>query len=133
MLALHLKACFNLSNPEQVTRPSGKHQRREAMDQRQRNELDRYITGNYGEDSVAREPVLRPKASINDCERLAQDTDSFDTATFEIVGPSGRVKARWRDAYMGILEIEGQSGFCMSRDFDRPDFWCENFSAATPA
>jgi hypothetical protein len=31
MLALHLKACFNLSNPEQVTRPSGKHQRREAM------------------------------------------------------------------------------------------------------
>lgn len=73
-------------------------------------------------------PVLRDRASINDCERLACQCDASDSATFEIVGPTGRIKAKWLDAYMGILRVEGEDGFCMTRDFDRPDIHCENFA-----
>lgn len=72
-------------------------------------------------------PKLRPHASINDCMQLAQDSEAFDTATFDLVGPRGRIKAKWLDAYMGLLQVEGDSGFCMARDFDRHDIHCENF------
>jgi hypothetical protein len=43
-----------------------------SMSQRDRAALDRYITGNYGEDSVPREGVLS-----DECEALLADHDMY--------------------------------------------------------
>jgi hypothetical protein len=75
---------------------------------------------------------LREKASINDCRRLAEQS-ACDGAYFDLVGPTGRIRAKWLDAYMGLLRIEGESGFCKASDFDRPDIYCENFALAISA
>lgn len=53
---------------------------------------------------------------IFECERRAIDDDASDSATFDFVGPNGRIAVKWLDAYMGIMKAEGQPGFWTSRD-----------------
>ena len=68
------------------------------------------------------------KMSIVECEDKARD-EGFDYATFDLCGLGGRKPCRWLDAYMGAFVIEGQHGFCMTRDVKNMGLWCENFSA----
>ncbi len=69
------------------------------------------------------------RLSIQQCESLAQDFD-YDGATFDLVGPTGRLKCTWIDVYMGIFTAEGHEGFMMTRQFQYvPDIYCENLQA----
>lgn len=61
------------------------------------------------------------------CARLAQK-DGYDKATFDLVGPNGRLKCRWVDAYFGMFIPEGQDGFLMENQVPE-GFYCENFNA----
>lgn len=64
--------------------------------------------------------------TFDQCARKAQDANAHDSAEFEIVGPNGRMKARWLDSYMGILIGDGQEGFWMARDLEDMGLHCEN-------
>lgn len=70
--------------------------------------------------------------SLVECEDRAKD-EGFDTATFEVVGPNGRMKAKWLDAYMGLFTVEGQTGFMTVNEakhtFKAMGLHCENFQA----
>jgi hypothetical protein len=68
--------------------------------------------------------------SIHECQRVAKDADAYDSATFDLVGPGGRMKCQWLDAYMGLFRAEGNSGFLMVRDVPE-HLRCKNF--AVPA
>ena len=71
------------------------------MDQRQRNELDRYITGNYGEDSVPDEQtgVLREP-----CEILLKQHDMYS------------VENRFDADFADIYDCEGDLLFGVTID-----------------
>lgn len=73
---------------------------------------------------------MTEKMSLVECEDRAKD-EGFDTATFDIVGANGTMKAKWLDAYMGMFQIEGQKGFLMTNDakhhFRQLGLHCENF------
>lgn len=66
---------------------------------------------------------------IETCRRKAE-REGFDKATFDLVGPSGRMSCKWLDAYFGFFTVEGVEGACLSRDFEGMPVWCENFSAS---
>jgi hypothetical protein len=53
---------------------------------------------------------------IFECERRAIEEGAYDRATFELVGPGGRILVKWLDADMGIMKAEGESGFWMTHD-----------------
>jgi hypothetical protein len=66
------------------------------------------------------------KMSILQCQEAAKKF-GFDSVTFDLCGPKGKVKAKWLDAYMGMFKIEGQDGFIISQQIQfSPDTWCEN-------
>ena len=70
------------------------------------------------------------RMSILQCEALAKDI-GFDSATFDLCGPNGRMKAKWLDAYMGIFQIDGQEGFIMTSQVQfAQNLWCENLMPA---
>lgn len=51
----------------------------------------------------------------------------FNSTTFDLVRPNGRLKAKWIDAYLGLFEIDGQESFTMANQFQfSPDIYCEN-------
>lgn len=52
------------------------------------------------------------KVNILQCQKLAEDY-GYNSMTFDLVGPLGRKKAKWVDAYFGIFEIEGSEGINM--------------------
>ena len=69
----------------------------------------------------------KDKFTIRECEALAKHLDAFDKMTFDLVGPTGRLSARWLDAYMGLFQIDGLDGFSMVSQFQyTPDIHCEN-------
>ena len=71
------------------------------------------------------------KLSIQQCQSMAQDV-GFDSATFDLCGPKGRLKAKWLDAYFGMFQIEGNENFVMAKQFEfAPDVWCENLMPGT--
>ena len=47
---------------------------------------------------------------IVECQAKAKEK-GFDTATFTLVGPGGKLKCRWIDAYFGSFIVDGQDGF----------------------
>jgi hypothetical protein len=66
------------------------------------------------------------KISLIECREMAKEI-GFDSCHFDLVGPKGKIKAKWLDAYLGLLQIDKQKGFIMSnqlRFFN--DLWCEN-------
>jgi len=66
------------------------------------------------------------KMSILQCQEVAQAI-GFDSITFDIVGPKGRLKAKWLDAYFGFFQIEGEDGFNTVDQLQFiPDLYCEN-------
>lgn len=66
------------------------------------------------------------KATIGQCEEIAKKI-GFDSTTFDLCGPKGKLKAKWIDAHFGMFEVEGHVGFLMSSQFElSPDVWCEN-------
>lgn len=66
------------------------------------------------------------KMNILQCQELAKDV-GFDSATFDLCGPSGCLKAKWLDAYFGFFQIEGQEGFMTVQSFQfNPDIYCVN-------
>ena len=69
--------------------------------------------------------------TIGECEQLAKDLDAFDSMTFELVGPTGRLKARWSDAYFGLFQIDGQDNLMAASSFQYvADVHCENLAFA---
>ena len=63
------------------------------------------------------------------CQAKAKDI-GFDSATFDLVGPSGRLKCKWLDAYFGMFEVEGEEGFItVNQIADADDVYCENLAA----
>jgi len=71
------------------------------------------------------------KLSILQCQQLAKDV-SFDSATFDLCGPKGRMPCKWLDAYMGLFQIDGSEGFVMVSQIQYlPDVWCENLQPPT--
>lgn len=74
---------------------------------------------------------MSEKMTLSACERRAQGDDAYDKATFDLVGPLGRLPCKWLDAYFGMFvrTDEESKGFYMVRDFDRPDIHVENYSA----
>lgn len=70
---------------------------------------------------------------IYECERRAIEDNAGDKATFDIIGPSGRIPVQWLDADMGIMMAEGQTGFWTTRDVGRQaaalGLRVENYSA----
>ena len=66
------------------------------------------------------------KMSISQCQELAKKIGS-NSATFDLVGPNGRMKAKWLNAYMGLFTLEGRDGFIMVDQIQFiPDLYCEN-------
>lgn len=66
------------------------------------------------------------KLNILQCQELAKDI-GFDKTTFDLVGPNGRLKCKWLDAYFGFFQIEGEEGFVMANEFKySSDVHCEN-------
>ena len=66
------------------------------------------------------------KMSIQQCESLAKDV-GYDSATFDLCGPKGKMKAKWLDAYFGFFQVEGSEGFMtVSQIQYAQDLWCEN-------
>ncbi len=69
----------------------------------------------------------KDKFSLLECEQLAKDLDAHDSMTFDLVGPKGRVSAKWLDAYFGFFMIDGQEGFNSVSQFQyATDIHCEN-------
>lgn len=68
--------------------------------------------------------------NILQCQALAKKI-GFDSTAFDLVGPKGRMKAKWIDAYLGLFKVEGQNGFIMVNDVQLiPDLYCENIMPA---
>jgi hypothetical protein len=66
--------------------------------------------------------------TLTQCMRRAQDDNASDTATFDLVGPIGRLHCRWLDAcFEMFVEVGKEKGFFMVRQFDLPDVWVENY------
>jgi hypothetical protein len=52
----------------------------------------------------------KEKLSILECEAVAKDLSLANKMTFDLVGPTGRYRCRWLDAYIGTFEIiEGKN------------------------
>ena len=70
------------------------------------------------------------KMSLHQCQELAQKI-GFDSATFDLCGPLGSMKAKWLDAYFGLFQIEGEEGFISTTQITfNPSIWCENLMPA---
>jgi hypothetical protein len=66
------------------------------------------------------------KISINQCQELAKRI-GFNSTEFDLVGPAGRLKCVWFDAYFGIFEVEKGYGFMMASQIQLAnDIHCEN-------
>lgn len=66
------------------------------------------------------------KMNILQCQALAKKI-GFDSTAFDLVGPNGRMKAKWIDAYLGLFKLEGQDGFILVNQIQFiSDLYCEN-------
>lgn len=69
------------------------------------------------------------RISILQCQELAKKI-GFNTTTFDLVGPTGKLKCKWIDAYYGIFEViePGQikNGFIAKEIMFVPDIYCDN-------
>ena len=64
--------------------------------------------------------------SILQCQKLAKEV-GFDSTQFDLCGPKGKKKAKWIDAHLGILEIEGVEGAVIVHSLAFVQhLWCEN-------
>lgn len=72
----------------------------------------------------------RERFTIDECERLAKDLGAHDSMTFDLVGPSGRLGAKWLDAYYGLFQLDRDKDKCLSTaQFAYvADIHCENLS-----
>lgn len=71
------------------------------------------------------------RISILQCQKVAEKF-GFNSVTFDLVGPNGRIKAKWLDAYLGLFQIEGEEGFNLVNQFQFiPDLYCENIILTT--
>jgi hypothetical protein len=67
-----------------------------------------------------------PKMTIQQCQLVAKRL-GFDTTTFDLCGPKGKLKAKWLDAHLGMFQTEDSKGFMMVNQWAlAPDVWCEN-------
>ena len=72
---------------------------------------------------------MHDRMSLYECQEKAKH-EGFDTATFDLCGPTGRVQCKWLNAYFGFIQKVGDRDFFMSQDLmTNPLVWCENFSA----
>jgi len=64
--------------------------------------------------------------NINQCQELAKRI-GFDCTEFDLVGPTGRIKCKWLDSYLGIFEVGKEYGFMMASQIQfADDIHCEN-------
>lgn len=63
--------------------------------------------------------------NIYQCQEIAKHMKS--KVTFDLVGPRGRTKVKWLDVDLGLIQIEGESGFIRAKDLMwAVDITCEN-------
>lgn len=67
------------------------------------------------------------KMSILQCQQAAKKI-GFDSATFDLCGPKGRIACVWLDAYMGaFVSKDKPDNFMLASQFQfNEDVWCEN-------
>ena len=51
----------------------------------------------------------RGRMSILQCQIVAKQARPMDT-TFVLVGPTGRLRCRWLDPFLGFITVEGHDG-----------------------
>lgn len=75
------------------------------------------------------EKALRLGGQVNilQCQQIAKRL-GFDKVEFDLVGPTGTLHCKWRDAYLGMFDVEGyEETFFMAKDFAfLPDVVCKN-------
>lgn len=67
------------------------------------------------------------KPTIHQCQEIAKDM-GFDSTTFDLCGPTGKLKCRWLDAYFGLFVTDDNTDtfISVSQIEFVPDIWCEN-------
>lgn len=76
--------------------------------------------------------VGKDKVSIQQCQRLAEDL-GHDKMTFDLVGPKGRIRCKWLDAYFGMFQQVGkdEGKFMMASELEFMDgIHCENLAVS---
>ena len=59
------------------------------------------------------------KTTIHQCQIIAKKMAMENKAViFELVGPTGRLEAKWLDPHLGFFTINGESGFQSISMFD---------------
>jgi hypothetical protein len=77
---------------------------------------------------INKERSVSERMTIDECQAKAKASGAFDRAEFDFVGPGGRTKAAWLDAYLGAFVLDGAIGFSMVEDVKAfPNIYCENF------
>lgn len=72
------------------------------------------------------EKILGERCTVGQCREIAKRL-GCDSTTFDLCGPTGRKKAKWLDAYLGLFTVEGGTGFMRASDVELlRDLWCEN-------
>lgn len=70
------------------------------------------------------------KMSILQGQELAKDI-GFNSATFNLCGPKGKIPCKWLDAYFGMFCTEDDPDhFMMVKEFKfNPDVWCTDLKS----
>lgn len=65
--------------------------------------------------------------NLFECQELAK-TIGYDSTTFDLCFPKGKISCRWLDAYLGLFKKEHSKGFMVANDFKGTieNMWCEN-------
>lgn len=74
----------------------------------------------------------KEKFSIVECKDLAIKNGASDSLEFDICGTKGSKRARWLDADMGVLKVEGLDKPMLSVHLEEEGFWCENLTIPDP-
>jgi len=97
---------------------------------RQACPLENRVSGHFNGAQMLEKLVGLEKMNILQCQEMAKDV-GFDSTTFDLCGPKGRLKAKWVEAYFGFFELEGREGVLMATQFQySQDIWCENVMPA---
>lgn len=72
------------------------------------------------------------RCTIGQCREIAKRI-GFNSTTFDLCGPKGKLPCRWLDAYMGLFQRVGEKSFMRASDIEfANDVWCENVTSEKP-
>lgn len=70
----------------------------------------------------------KEQVSLPECKELAIKNNASSTLEFDICGTKGQKHARWVDAHMGVLMVDGFPNPMLSIQLEEEGFWCENLT-----